>query len=186
MKSLTHIALALLIAFMLLPAAASAGNCNNNGNGNGPDNCFILRAEPADVPALATAYGLTVVGQLSASDPDAVLVTGPTSLLPEDTLDLLEQDPDVIGAEIVSLASLSENEPGATIDMAQVATLDAITLEGAYVGSENTYFTSATWSGYMEQPAVGIIKQQLVRDPAVPESRPPDLPLFGNVRLSLA
>lgn len=170
MRRTTPIALAVLIACAALPSAAEATGDKCKLNGSGIDPCVVLRAPAAEIPAIAQQHGLTVVEGLSASDPDVVLAEGPTNVPVEDTVAALAADPDVIDAEAVALASLGESEPGAQIDLAQLASLDAIAIDGVYAGSESSYYSASAWNGYMQQPAVALIKLQPVRDPAIAET----------------
>ena len=170
MRRTTPIGLAVLIACAALPPAAEATSDKCKLNGSGIDPCVVLRAPAAEIPAIAQQHGLTVVEGLSASDPDVVLAEGPTNVPVEDTVAALAADPDVVDAEAVMLASLGESEPGTQIDLTQLADLDAIAIDGVYSGSESAYFSASAWNGYMQQPAVALIKLQPVRNPAIAET----------------
>lgn len=71
-----------LACLLALPAAAQTGTCTGGDNYN----CFLLWAPEPLIPAIASSYGLTVVEQLNVNTPEVVLVTGPTTVLPEHAL----------------------------------------------------------------------------------------------------
>ncbi len=149
--------LALAIACAMLPAVAGATNAKCKLNGSGIDNCFALWAKASRIPAIAQAYGLTVVEQVDAQNPEIVLVEGPSSLPPETTRDLVAADPDTLGFEPVVLASVTEAVLGSLAD-GTTAVVNSLTLSGTYSGPETAHFSTPLWEGYMGQPAAALMR----------------------------
>ncbi len=157
MTRTTRIVLALFIVGALLPAVggATTGKCKLNGNGI--DNCFTLWAKASRIPAIAQAYGLTVVEQLDAQNPEIVLVEGPTSLPSETTQGLVAAAPDTLGFEPVVVASVTEAVLGSLADGTNEA-VGSLTLSGTYSGPETAHFSTPLWEGYMSQPAATLLR----------------------------
>ncbi len=163
-----------IVALLLLLTVAPAADATDNGKckprGQGIDRCLILRALTETIPALVQQHELTVVEPLEAVDPDTVVVEVPESVPRELALELLLQDPDVVSAEPVELATLPEHHPALPTAAAFEDYLDQLTVDGAYTGNESLFFSQDPWNGYLLQPAAAQIKLDAVRDPAQLES----------------
>ena len=143
-----------LLAVVLLPLAANAQTPSCAG---AVHNCFILRADSADVAAITSNYGLTEVMDVRPGNPALKLVTGPTSALPETTLANLQADGDVLAAELVEASAVTEGATGAGVDTAAPGFVSNLASTGTYSGPATSYFSSAVWNGFMNQPAAGIM-----------------------------
>jgi len=111
---------------------------------------YILRAAPADVSGIALRNGLTVVRQLGRRP--IFLVTAPDDQSTSEVIQSVKSDPAVVGFELDGLASIPETS-GFTLNPTTSGILDALT-DPSLV----TYFGSSVWSGYLNQPAAGIIR----------------------------
>ena len=126
---------------------------------------FILCAPPDRVAAVATRHGLTIVRPIDEHLHRAFLVSGPVpaplmdAMRPE-SLDASAQqllldvrsDPDVEHFDINSPAIVTESGPGPQLNQSLVEILDSLsrTVTG--------YFGNSVWTGYVNQPAMGIIQ----------------------------
>ncbi len=98
-----------LLLMMLLPLAADAQTPSCDGT---VYNCFMLRADSADVPTILSAHVLAEVGVVRPGEPALKLVTGPTNVAPETTLANLAGDALVLGVEMIEATVLTEGDHG--------------------------------------------------------------------------
>ena len=119
------------------------------------NNCFLVRTPPGLQQAVANAHALAAVKSIHPTlAPGLELVTGPPSALPESVLAGLKGDPDVLQAELVTIAAVAED---ALVDGAVSGTLDSISLSGTFSGPELQYFSSSLWNGFADQPAMNVV-----------------------------
>ena len=125
---------------------------------------FILRAPAANIAAIASRHGLTVVRQLDGLTHDVFLVRGPVppqmmDAVRGDTLDTFAQqlmndvrsDPDVEHFDINGLAVITEIGASPQLNALTIEILDSLsrTVTG--------YFGNSVWTGYVSQPALSVI-----------------------------
>ena len=111
---------------------------------------FILNANPAKVPSIAAAYGLTVLNE----DPphNVALVLGPTSLSDQDVIGEVDSDTNVDYFEVAGQALAPETPANLQLNQSTTAILD--NLAGRTL---TTYFGVTTVSNYVNQPAAQIV-----------------------------
>ncbi len=160
-----------MLAVLAVSAAGPVVAGCGNGNGNGNQNCFFLRAPALSIPAIAAANGLTVVGTLSPSEPDVVLVEGPVYNTPEQTTEQVAVDPAVVGFEQVRVASVPELT-GMTglVDAYDPDYLVSLTASGEHTGHMQPHFSTSLWNGYASQPAAARIRIHDLHQRPEPES----------------
>ncbi len=142
--------LLLLLACMALASPAAAQTSEHE---------FILRAPADQIPLLASAYGLQVLGQVAADHPGVVRVLAPESAPPEVTAELMVQDEAVESLEPVQIASLFETSDALQVDQSTTTILEAITSVGIFADPDFTaHFGAALWNGYANQPAVQLLR----------------------------
>jgi subtilisin family serine protease len=162
---------ALLLVLAAVPAAVASASGNScKAQGQGIDRCLMLRAPAGMIPALAAQHGLTVIEPLSSVDPNSFLVEVSPSASRQAVVAALLQNPDVVHAEPVVAASLTEHGPDMSPAAAVLDAPPALTLPGTWEGDESLFFSDAPWSGYLGQPAVTQVELDLARDPQVLES----------------
>lgn len=111
---------------------------------------YILRADPNNQMAVFNTYGLTMVEQVGP--PDAVLVTGPTSVTVDQLTQQVSSDPRVTGFEVEQRAVVVEADPRAQ----QTASTASLTPALMSLGRVNFYGTQV-WSAYLNQPFLAQI-----------------------------
>ncbi len=187
----------ILLMLAATVAAPLAAGCGSQGNGAANGNCFFLRAPAGLIPVIAAANGLTVVGDVSASEPDVVLVEGPVYNTPEQTQAQVQADPAVVGFEHVRVASVSETT-GMTgfVDAYDPQYLLSLATAGEHDSHLAPYFTTTLWSGYTDQPAAQRIRLHDLHLRSEPEKMgggviavidtgiDPDHPLLQNALVS--
>ena len=110
-------------------------------------NNFILHADPANMPSVVAAYGLTVLDQVPSHG--VALVTGVTS---DGQIAAINNDPNVDNFEAVGQGAAPETLANIQLNQSTTAILD--NLAGRTL---TTYFGVTTVSNYVNQPAVQII-----------------------------
>ena len=138
-----------LVAIPSLPAAAAPGAVS-------PDRQLLLRADGAQVDAIAQRHGLTVVSVVGPPADRLALVTVPTGQTLADLEAALVEDPDVRAVdrqERVFLPALSAADqagatsPGSTLTSVGTATTPCLAREVA----------NEAWSGFVLQAAADLI-----------------------------
>ena len=110
-------------------------------------NNFILHTDPANMPSVVAAYGLTVLDQVPSHG--VALVTGVTS---DDQVAAINSDPNVDNFEAVGQGVSPETPANIQLNQSTTAILD--NLAGRTLV---TYFGVTTVSNYVNQTAVQII-----------------------------
>jgi hypothetical protein len=137
MKRRTQVVVAAAVGTLLLAASGQAQSPNR----------YMLRADPSQQSAISQTYGLNVVQQLS--QPQAVVVTGPASVSPDDFVDQVRADPRVTAFELVRNAQLPEGSARAQ----QTAPVGSLTPALRSLNS-TTFFGNPVWGSYVTQPAL--------------------------------
>src|SRR5271169_4055963 len=130
---------ALLIAFVLLVSIPAIAQDK-----------FILHADPAKVPAIASTYGLTVLDEVPGHN--ISLVSGPTGVPDPEVLGEVDSDGDVEYFEVAGHGIAPETVANIQLNQSTTAILD--NLGGRTL---TTYFGVTTVSNYVSQPAAQII-----------------------------
>lgn len=141
MRRLVALIIFLTVAALALPAAAQ--------------NQFILRVEPhVDIEDICARYGLDLSGTLDGKRNDTFLVSSSDYMTPEDILEMLSGEKEVIEIEPVLSATVPESssESGPSLGQSTVSVLDRLGKQ-----KSEDYFGSKVWKGYLEQPATSII-----------------------------
>ncbi len=115
---------------------------------------YILHAPSAAVPGIASRNGLTVVRPLDAHDHGIFLVTAPSST-PSDQLvqQVTTNEAAVVGFELDKNLVVPEIPAGLQLNQSTAAVLDAISNRTVV-----TFYGASTLSGYVNQPAAGLIR----------------------------
>ena len=160
MKNLLRIAAISIVLAALLPAPGRAWDRKNTS-----DNQFILRGKAGRVSEIIARHGLTVLEVVAETDPgeDVVLVEGPASMTPEQQLELVAPDEEVLGLEPIGLATLPEADldqsTDALLEQSTDALLEALATTGTYSdGQVETLFDGPLWAGYANQPAAQLLE----------------------------
>jgi hypothetical protein len=167
MKPNQRIAIFSLVLIAMLPLTASAQTASCHGE---VSNCFLLRVPATGYDALMQAHDLTFREEIRPGDPRLVMVTGPTSVPPENTLANVRAEPGVLGFEAVDMAAVTEGVTGAGGDTGAPAFQGSLSSTGTYSGPETAYFSTPLWNGYMAQPAVAHLDLDLAHAEPYPEA----------------
>ena len=131
---------------------------------------FILCAPVDRIAGVASRHGLTIVRPVDSNILSVVLVHGPvppqqTDPVQGDTLDAWAQqllievrsDPDVEHFDINGSAIITETGAAPQLNESGVEILDSLS------HTVTSYFGNSVWSGYVNQPAMGIIQLSAAR-----------------------
>jgi hypothetical protein len=140
MKRTTRVLFAAVMGTLFLGASAWAQSTTQ----------FILRADPSQQAAISQTYGLTSVHQLAS--PQAIVVTGPGSVAPDDLVDQVRADSRVTAFERVRKALLVEASTRAQ-QTAPVSSASAALSTPNY----QSFFGNPVWVSYVSQPALAQI-----------------------------
>ena len=117
---------------------------------------FILHADPAKVPAIASTYGLTVLDEVASHS--ISLVSAPAGVPDPEVLGEVDSDGDVEYFEVAGQSVAPETAANIQLNQSTTAILDG--LAGRTL---TTFFGATTVSNYVSQPAVKIIKLAAAR-----------------------
>jgi Subtilase family len=112
---------------------------------------FILDCSPTDAPAIATAYGLTVVKQIP--NHTTFLVTASDSVDPNQLIAQVSSDPKVTDFELDAVSNAPESVQQASLNQSTGAILDGVSTMTVV-----RYFQTDAPSNYVTQPATKLIR----------------------------
>jgi subtilisin family serine protease len=160
-------------AIVLLATVLHADNRNDRDDrqsrrgrdDDSPQAEFILCARPGRVAAVASRHGLTIVQAVDEHSHGIFLVRGPVPRQRRDAvrgdaldafahqlLDEVRADPDVIHFDINGASVVTEIGASPQLSASTVEILDSLSR------TATDYFGSTVWTGYVSQPALGIIQ----------------------------
>jgi subtilisin family serine protease len=120
---------------------------------------YILGTSPAALPTVATNYGLTVVGALSAEG-GVYLVTAPASVTSQQLVAQVAADPAVSSFELNATQEAPEDEPPVQVSV------DTGAIQAAMSDTSTVSFGAATVRNiYVNQPASSLIRLGLTNPP---------------------
>jgi hypothetical protein len=140
MKRLIRVLLAVVMGTLFLAASAWAQS----------PTLYILRANSSQQPAICQTYGLSVVRQLAS--PQAIVVTGPGSVAPDDLVAQVTADPQVTAFEVVRKATLVEANARAQQTAPMSNASSALSTP-----NYQSFFGNPVWASYVTQPALAQI-----------------------------
>ena len=155
-RSFAVVSLLMIVALFSVDVDAGPGNNYNRANAHG--NQVILRADPADMSAIAEQYGLEVVGESDAAGGHLAVVEGPANMTAAQIADLILGDPRIASSEAIRLATLpSTAESGAT-PIAGGITVDRFKVGGFSSPCLSQTQPSELWKGYADQEAAHLVR----------------------------
>jgi hypothetical protein len=140
MKRMTRVLVAAVMGTLLLAAGAWAQSLTR----------YILRADPSQQTAICQTYGLSFVQQLAT--PEAIVVTGPESVAPDDLVAQVRADARVTAFERVRKALLVE----AGLLAQQTAPTGSASAALSDPNYQN-FFGNPVWASYVTQAALAQI-----------------------------
>lgn len=153
MRRITVLLFVVLILTTVVAPAATVEPAVRSAGADG----VLVRAAAADIHDIAYRHGLEVVRAVrSAPDADGsrlYLLRGPAWRdARQVSREVLDLSPEAFNAEPALLASIPETSGAAVLDPSHQAVLTA--LDATW---DATFGTQTAWSGYVDQPAVGIV-----------------------------
>ena len=162
MVNLKNLSVAFVLVITGMPSAAQT--CTSAE----VTRCFSLRAPAHEIDAIVSAHDLIILDRLENRE-DIVLVASSTSVSPEAALSTVRGDGRVSSFERISQLILGEAQESSLID-GRNAQIESLGLQGEYEGEAASYFVEPVWEGYINQPAVEMLRIRETQSPGRPET----------------